>query len=64
MRNPMKVRYLKTKELGSFEVPMKTRDRSLTSLHAKHQARLEWEQHMNPKGLKPTITSRFKKPPT
>jgi hypothetical protein len=56
------VRYLKTKELGEFEAPMKSRTQSLTKLHQNYQDRLEFEKYMNPKGIKPTITSRFKKP--
>jgi hypothetical protein len=31
-------------------------------MHKEYQKRLEFEKYMNPKGLKPTITSRFKKP--
>mmetsp|Transcript_27077 Transcript_27077/g.19519 ORF Transcript_27077/g.19519 Transcript_27077/m.19519 type:complete len:93 (+) Transcript_27077:131-409(+) len=41
---------------------MKTREQSLTQLHQNYQDKLEFEKYMNPKGLKPTITSRFKKP--
>ena len=59
MRNPMKVRYLQTKELGKFEAPMKSRCRSLGEMHENFQKRLEFEKYLNPKGLKPTITSRF-----
>lgn len=62
MRNPQKVRYLETKELGKFEAPMKTRVQSLSKLHKNHTDRLEFEKYMNPNGLKPTITSRFAKP--
>jgi hypothetical protein len=62
MRNPSKVRYLKTKELGDFEAPMKSRTQNLTTLHQNYQDRLAFEKYMNPKGIKPTITSRFKKP--
>ena len=31
-RNPMKVRYLKSKKLGEFEAPMKTRDKDVSKL--------------------------------
>lgn len=62
MRNPKKVRYLTTKELGNFEAPMKANTRSLSQLHKQYEERLEWEKYLNPKGLKPTVTSRFKKP--
>ena len=58
----MKVRYLKSKKFGEFEAPMKTKERSLSKLVGNYQSRLDYEKYMNPKGLKPTITSRFKKP--
>lgn len=61
-RNPQKVRYLETKQLGKFEAPMKSRCNSLTELHENYQSRLDFEKYMNPKGIKPTITSRFKRP--
>ena len=61
-RNPLKVRYLKSKKFGEFEAPMKPKNRDLTSLVSNYQQRLDFEKYMNPKGLKPTITSRFKKP--
>lgn len=43
---------------------MKTKVRTLSELHSNYEKRLEFEKYMNPNGLKPTITSRFKKPPT
>jgi hypothetical protein len=61
-RNPMKVRYLQTKELGQFEVPMKSRVNSVGEMSKNYLNRLEFEKYLNPKGLKPTITSGFKKP--
>ena len=63
MRNPQKVRYLETKSLGKFEAPMKTDIRSISQLKKNYTDRLEFEKYLCPKGLKPTITSRFKKPP-
>ncbi len=62
MRNPMKVRYLNTKNLGNFEAPAKTSEKNLHKLHANYQKRLDFEKYLCPKGVKPTITSRFKKP--
>ena len=59
IRKPTKVRYLETKELGKFEVPMKPKERNLHRLHAEYQKRLEFEKYLCPKGVKPTITSRF-----
>ena len=41
---------------------MKTRTTSLQELHKNYTKRVEFEKYMNPLGLKPTITSRFKKP--
>ena len=62
IRNPAKVRYLATKELGAFEAPMKSKHNTLQQMSANYSSRLEFEKYLNPKGLKPTITSRFKKP--
>jgi ribosomal protein L23 len=62
MRNPAKVRYLVDKERNKFEAPMKTSVKDVKTLKQNYSDRLEFEKYMNPKGLKPTITSRFKKP--
>lgn len=62
MRNPRKIRYIETKNNGKFEVPMKSNTRSIQKLYNNYEERLDFEKYMNPKGLKPTITSRFKKP--
>ena len=62
LRNPSKVRYLNTKSFGDFEAPAKSKVTNLHQLHANYQQRLEFERYMCPKGLKPTITSRFMKP--
>ena len=53
---------MNTKKLGDFEAPAKSKERNLHKLHANYQKRLDFESYMLPKGLKPTITSRFKKP--
>ena len=62
LRNPMKVRYLNTKNLGDFEAPAKTHEKNLHKLHENYKQRLEFEKYLCPKGVKPTITSRFKTP--
>ena len=58
----MKVRYLNTKKMGDFEAPMKTSEKNLHKLVDNYQRRLDFEKYLCPKGVKPTITSRFKKP--
>ena len=58
----MKVRYLETKKMGKFEAPMKTKEKNLHKLVDNYQRRLDFEKYLCPKGVKPTITSRFKKP--
>ena len=58
----MKVRYLNTKNFGDFEAPAKTQTKDLHKLYDNYKQRTEFEKYMCPKGLKPTITSRFKKP--
>lgn len=58
----MKIRYLNTKKLGDFEAPAKTSEKNLFKLHENYTKRLEFEKYLCPKGVKPTITSRFKKP--
>lgn len=62
MRNPTKVRYLKTKNFGAFEAPMKSGERDIKKLAENYQKRLDFEKYLLPKGVKPTVTSRFKKP--
>ena len=62
MRNPQKVRYLVDKATGPFEAPMKSDIKDVKQLKKNYSDRLDFEKYMNPKGLKPTITSRFKKP--
>ena len=62
-RNPSKLLYVWTPQHGNFEVP-KTKDTmNVNKLADNYQQRLDFEKYLNPKGLKPTITSRFKKPP-
>ena len=62
MRNPSKVRYLNDRRTGYFEAPMKGNCTDVVQLKKNFKERTEWEKYMCPKGLKPTITSRFKKP--
>ena len=63
LRNPTKVKYLHQKNIGNFEVPKTTSTSSVKVLHQQYQDRLLWEKHLNPFGIKQTITSRFKTPP-
>ena len=44
-----------------MECPKNPEDNKLSSIYKNYQARLNWEKYMNPKGLKPTITSNFPK---
>ena len=37
---------------------------NVNELFDEYQKRLDYEKYMNPKGIKPTITSRFKKEST
>jgi hypothetical protein len=37
LRNPMKVRYLNTKNLGDFEAPAKTNEKNLFKLAKKYE---------------------------
>ena len=62
MRNPMKVRYLQDRNLGNFEAPAHSNEKNLHKLHKNYEKRLEFEKYLCPKGVKPTITSRFMKP--
>ena len=62
MRAPNKVKYIMQKDLGAFEIPKHKSTNSITELHKEFKAKTEWEKYLNPKGLKPTITSRFTKP--
>ena len=60
--NSRKVRYLSNPQLGAFEVPKNARFTNLNEAYENYQKRLDFERYMNPKGLKPTITSNFRKP--
>ena len=62
IRNPSKVKYVFTPQIGNFEIPKFKKTTSINELHENYLKRLEFEKYMNPKGLKQTITSRFKKP--
>merc|ERR1740117_339332 len=62
MRNPSKIKYVYHKSLGNFEVPKIKSTTNINDLYKNYQDRLDYEKYMNPKGLKPTITSRFEKP--
>ena len=63
MRNPTKIRYIKTKNHGAFEVPMKAnKNKNIDQLAENFRKAEEFSEFLCPKGLKPTITSRHKKP--
>ena len=62
MRNPNKVKYVYTKNLGNFEIPKNKNTSDVQVLHKNYQDRLDFEKYMNPLGLKPTISSKFEKP--
>ena len=59
MRNPNKVRYVNLPEYGDFEVPKNKKTYDVNKLYKNYEKRLDFEKYMNPKGVKPTITSRF-----
>merc|ERR1712086_1032420 len=61
LRNPNKVNYVHTKRHGNFEVPKVRNTTNVNELAQNYEKRLDFEKYMNPKGLKPTITSRFPK---
>ena len=62
MRNPSKIQYVSNPRHGNFEVPKTKNVLNINTLAANYKDRLEYEKYMNPKGIKPTITSRFTKP--
>ena len=46
-------------------MPMKAnKSYNIETLAENYKKRLEWQKYICPGGLKPTITSRFPKPPT
>ena len=61
MRNPTKVKYAYQKNFGNFEYTKSKNTTNLTKIVQNYNNRLEFEKYMNPKGFKPTITSRFPK---
>ena len=64
MRAPSKLQYVKTKRQGYWEIPKAKSTTNANELYRNFEKRVEFEKYMNPKGLKPTVTSRFAKPPT
>ena len=62
LRNPQKVKYLHTKEHGNFEMPKHKTTTNVNQIYDNYSKRLDFEKYMNPFGIKPTITSSFKKP--
>ena len=63
MRNPSKLLYVQNSVHGKFEVPKVKDTTDVNTLAQRYQQRQDFEKYMNPKGIKPTITSRFKKAP-
>lgn len=59
--NPSKIRYLKSKDYGYFEAPKRNKIPELRYLVDQYKQRVEYEKHMNPKGIKLHITSKFPK---
>jgi ribosomal protein L23 len=59
--NPTKIRYLKSKDFGYFEAPKRNKIPELRYLVDQYKQRVEYEKHMNPKGFKLNITSKFPK---
>tara|TARA_B110000285_G_C14733544_1_gene427548 strand:- start:197 stop:535 length:339 start_codon:yes stop_codon:yes gene_type:complete len=64
MREPSKIKYVSHPKYGNFEAPKIKDTTDAKKLSQNYKKRLEFEKYLNPKGLKPTITSRFEKPPT
>lgn len=60
-KNPRKVAYLESRRHGKIEVPKSLRTIQEKDALANWKQRQEWEKYMNPKGLKPTMTSNFPK---
>ena len=55
--------YLHHKTHGPLEIPKTSKTKNIDKLAELYRQRVDYEKYMNPKGLKPTITSRFKRPP-
>jgi len=59
--NPLKVKCWRENKNGYFEAPRYSKNRTLHHLVDQYKQRVEYEKYMNPRGIKPTITSNFPK---
>jgi ribosomal protein L23 len=59
--DPTKFRYVVHPKYGYFEAPVRSSRREVKNLVENYQSKCEYERHLNPKGLRYTITSNFPK---
>ena len=59
--DPTKYRYVTHPKYGYFEAPIRGERREVKELVKNYKSKMEYERHMNPKGLRYTITSNFPK---
>ena len=64
MRAPTKVKYVSHPAYGNFELPKYKSTTNIKELYNNYAAKEEKAKYLNPFGLRPTITSRFRKPIT
>ena len=62
IRNSIKMRYMRHREYGFFSASkLDCKTKLVSEMIENHKKKKEFEKYMNPKGLKPTITSNFDK---
>mmetsp|Transcript_10434 Transcript_10434/g.9216 ORF Transcript_10434/g.9216 Transcript_10434/m.9216 type:complete len:176 (+) Transcript_10434:42-569(+) len=61
MRNSKKYDYFHHKNYGLFSTSKVTKGQNLNQIIDNHKKKREYEKYLNPKGLRPSITSSFPK---
>ena len=61
LRNSSKMNYFWNKKYGYFSAPKTAQGQLAWKQIENHKKKKDYEKYLNPKGLKPTITSNFQK---
>ena len=59
LRNSKKMQYFRHRDHGVFSVPQTRKTNDLNQLLKNYNQRKDYEKYMNPKGLKPMVTSNY-----
>ena len=59
MRAPAKVKTVMHPAYGVFDIPKNKKTTNIKDLYSNYAKKEDMAKYLNPKGIKPTITSRF-----